>query len=123
MEQLMTEDKAALKELIKSIVKEALSSNGHIKQENYLLLELRHQRELMDRGFTEMSRRFEEMKADTDRRFEEMKQNTDKRFEEMKQNTDKRFEDMNKRLSGLTWLIGTSFGFLALLMSLFKFLG
>ena len=63
MEELMTADKQALKEFVQSIVNEALKSNGHPKEENYLLLELRHQRELMERGFTEMNRRFEEMKV------------------------------------------------------------
>lgn len=47
--------------------------------------ELKHQRELMLTGFTQMEKRFEQV----DRRFEQM----DKRFEQV----DKRFEQMDKR--------------------------
>ena len=43
----------------------------------------------------------------------------DKRFEAM----DKQFEDMNRRSTMLIWLISGLFGALALLISVFKFVG
>ncbi|MBF0605230.1 MAG: hypothetical protein HQL07_16260 [Nitrospirae bacterium] len=59
--------------------------------------ELRHQRELMQQGFSLMDKRFVEMREDMNKRFEAV----DKRFEAM----DKRFvemrEDMNKRFEAV----------------------
>lgn len=61
--------------------------------------ELKHQRELMLKGFEAMDKRFEAV---------------DKRFESMQQQMDKRFEDMNRRFDEMVrrqdmhfrWLIG-----------------
>ena len=59
--------------------------------------ELRHQRELMQEGFKQMDKRFEEMRLDMNKRFEAM----DKRFEEMRSDMNKRFEAVDKRFEEL----------------------
>jgi hypothetical protein len=82
--------------------------------------ELKAQRELMIRGFEQVDRRLEQV----DKRFEQV----DKRFEQV----DKRFDQINKRFEeqdarferrfrGQTWLIGTGFVLVSLLMSLYTF--
>ena len=70
--------------------------------------ELKAQRELMEARFEAM-----------DKRFEDLIQHMDKRFEAV----DKRFEDMNRRFTMLTWFISSLFGALAVLMTVFKFVG
>ena len=51
--------------------------------------ELKHQRELMIKGFEQMEKRFELMQTEMNKRFEQV----DKRFEQV----DKRFEQIDKR--------------------------
>ena len=55
--------------------------------------ELRHQRELMQEGFSRMDRRFEELREDMDRRFEQV----DRRFEELREDMNRRFEQVDQR--------------------------
>ena len=74
--------------------------------------ELKAQRELMEDRFEAM-----------DKRFEDLIHYMDKRFEDLIHYMDKRFEDMNRRFTMLTWLISSLFGALALLMTVFKFVG
>ena len=88
--------------------------------------ELKAQRELMedrfeamDKRFEAMDKRFEDLIHYMDKRFEAM----DKRFEDLIHYMDKRFEDMNRRFTMLTWLISCLFGALAVLMTVFKFVG
>ena len=47
--------------------------------------ELRHQRELMQEGFSRMDRRFEQV----DRRFEELREDMDRRFEQLTRRIDR----------------------------------
>jgi len=76
--------------------------------------ELKHQRELMMRGFEMMEKRFEQVdkrfeliSADMNSRFEQV----DKRFELMSADMNSRFEQMNRRLfQFMIW----SFGFSAI---------
>ena len=58
-------------------------------------LELKYQRDLIEKVLHQMDKRFEELREDMNRRFEQV----DKRFEELR-------EDMNKRFSQLFWFIG-----------------
>ena len=70
--------------------------------------ELKAQRELMEVRFEAVDRRFEAV---------------DRRFEDLIHYVDQRFGDMNRRFTRLTWLISTLFAALALLMTVFKFVG
>jgi len=56
--------------------------------------ELKHQRELMLTGFSQMEKRFEQMQVDMNKRFEQV----DKRFELMQIDMNKRFEQVDKQL-------------------------
>ena len=68
--------------------------------------ELRHQRELMQEGFSRMDRRFEELREDMDRRFEQV----DRRFEQVDQRfeqVDQRFEQITRRIDRfMIWSFG-----------------
>ena len=93
--------------------------------------ELKHQRELMIKGFAQaekrfeqVDKRFEESRQDmlarfeqvdkrfeqVDKRFEQIREDMNKRFEEMFRHTDKRFEDMHyaldRQVSSLRWALG-----------------
>ena len=84
--------------------------------------ELKAQRELMKARFEAIDRRFEAI----DRRFEAIDRRfeaIDRRFEDLIHYMDRRFEDINRRFSLLTWLISGLFGALALLITVFKFVG
>lgn len=81
---------------------------------------LKAQRELMLRGFEQVDKRFEQV----DRRFEQV----DRRFEQVDRRfelIEKRFEKLDarfeRRFRGQTWLIGTGFVLVSLLMSLYTF--
>ncbi len=67
------------------ILREPSSSDATTPSHDNHLLELRYQREILEKIMHQMDKRFEQM----DKRFEQM----DKRFEQM----DKRFEQMDKR--------------------------
>ena len=61
--------------------------------------ELRHQRELMQEGFSRMDRRFEQV----DRRFEQV----DRHFEELREDMDRRFEQITRRIDRfMIWSFG-----------------
>ncbi|MBK1736170.1 hypothetical protein CKO15_12985 [Halorhodospira abdelmalekii] len=72
---------------------------------------LKHQGELMERGFAQMEKRFEQVDKrfeQADKRFEAMQQQMDKRFEQvdnrfeaMQQQMDKRFEQVDKRFEAM----------------------
>ena len=87
--------------------------------------------EAMNQRFADLmhysDRRFEEMQKHADKRFEEMQKNTDKRFEEMQKNTDRRFADLmhyvDKRFSSLQWFMGVGMTLLAVLITIYRFLG
>ena len=70
--------------------------------------ELKAQRELMEVRFEAMDKRFEDLIHQMDQRFGAV---------------DKRFEEVNRRFTMLTWLISSLFGALALLITVFKFVG
>ncbi|MFK5947180.1 MAG: hypothetical protein QM500_00225 [Methylococcales bacterium] len=62
--------------------------------------ELKHQRELMITGFSQVDKKMDLMKQDMDKRFEQVDkrfEQVDKRLELMKQDTDKRFDQVDKR--------------------------
>lgn len=59
--------------------------------------ELKHQRELMHKGFERMDERFAALRTDTDKHFETLRLDMDKRFETQRAETDKRFEQVDKR--------------------------
>jgi gas vesicle protein len=107
---LTVEDKKELKEIVHDLV-EQYERNKFLKVEQEirdLLVELRHQREIMDIRFGEMHKRFEELREDMNKRFEQV---------------DKRFEDMNKRISQQTWFIGAGFILINGVVVLLKFFG
>ena len=90
--------------------------------------ELKHQRELMQQGFTLMDKRFEEMREDMNKRFEQVDkrfEQVDKRFEQV----DKRFEQVDKRFESLTqridrfmiWSFGMTISSTALIIAAMKF--
>ena len=95
--------------------------------------ELKAQRELMEARFEAMDKRFEDLIQHmdkrfeaVDKRFEDLIQHMDKRFEAVDKRfeaVDKRFEDMNRRFTMLTWFISSLFGALAVLMTVYKFVG
>ena len=65
---------------------------------------LKHQRELMQQGFAQTDKHFEQIRDDMNKRFEQVDrrfEQFDKRFEQMRGDMDKRFEqmrgDMDKR--------------------------
>ncbi len=63
--------------------------------------ELKHQRELIGRGFELMEKRFSQI----DKRFEELREDMNKRFEQVDkrfEQVDKRFEQVDKRFEALT---------------------
>jgi uncharacterized protein YpuA (DUF1002 family) len=110
---LTLEDKKELKEIVHDLV-EQYERNKFLKVEQEIrdiLLELKHQREIMDIRFGEMNKRFEQV----DKRFEQV----DKRFEQV----DKRFEDLNKRITQQTWFIGAGFILINAVVVLLKFFG
>ena len=97
-------------------------------------LELKYQRDLIEKVLHQMDKRFEELREDMNRRFEQVDkrfeqvdkrfeqvdkrfEQVDKRFEELREDMNRRFEqvdkrseelreDMNKRFSQLFWFIG-----------------
>ena len=86
----------------------------------------------MNKRFEAMDKRFEEMRSDMDRRFEEARSDsntrfemliasTDKRFEELRSDMNTRFEAMDKRFIFMQWMIVSGFGFIAFMMSFYKF--
>ena len=82
-----------------------------------VLQELRHQRELMQQMQQNMDKRFEAI----DKRFEENRYYMDKRFEDLMHHTDKRFEDMDKRFRLMQWTMVIGFSILSVMMTVFKF--
>jgi len=63
--------------------------------------ELKHQRELMLTGFSQMDKRFEQMREESNKRFEQIDkrfEQIDKRFEKMHSEVNKRFEQLDKQL-------------------------
>ena len=63
--------------------------------------ELKHQRELMLTGFSQMDKRFEQMREESNKRFEQIDkrfEQIDKRFEQMHSEVNKRFEQLDKQL-------------------------
>ena len=84
--------------------------------------ELKHQRELMIKGFETMDKRFEAV----DKRFELV----DKRFETMQGQMDKRFDESNKRFSQLThridhfmiWSLGIMISIASISVAVLKYL-
>ena len=93
-----------------------------------VLQELRHQRELMqqmqqnmDKRFEAIDKRFEQMQQNMDKRFEENRYYMDKRFEDLMHHTDKRFEDMDKRFRLMQWTMVIGFSILSVMMTVFKF--
>ena len=86
--------------------------------------ELRHQRELMLKGFEAADKQQQALREDMNKRFEAVDKRfeavdkrfeaMDKRFESVQQQMDKRFEDMNKRFDEMVrrqdlhfrWVIG-----------------
>ena len=107
-----------------------------------VLQELRHQRELMqqmqqnmdkrfeavDKRFEAVDKRFEQMQQNMDKRFEaidkrfeENRYYMDKRFEDLMHHTDKRFEDMDKRFRLMQWTMVIGFSILSVMMTVFKF--
>ena len=81
--------------------------------------ELKAQRELSEKRFAAVDKRFEDLYRYLETRFAGI----DKRFEAV----DKRFEDIlhyvDRRFNQLTWLISTMFIFLATLITVFRFRG
>ena len=68
----------------------------------------------LEEAMVSMDKRFELLIHQMDKRFEQV----DKRFEQM----DKRFEQVEKHLNRLFILIGAGFSFIALLITILKFL-
>ena len=58
--------------------------------------------EQVDKRFEQVDKRFEELREDMNRRFEQM----DKRFEELREDMNRRFEQVDKRFGQLFWFIG-----------------
>ena len=87
--------------------------------------ELKHQRELMQQGFTMMDKRFEQV----DKRFEAMQQNMDKRFEQvdkrfeaMQQNMNKWFETLTNRIdSFMKWSFGMTLTATGVIIAVLKY--
>ena len=66
--------------------------------------ELRHQRELMQKGFENTDKRFAELREDMDKRFAEQREDMEKRFEAVDRRfeaVDRRFEAMDQRFTEL----------------------
>ncbi len=70
--------------------------------------ELKHQRELMKEQFKLTEKRFEQV---------------DKRFEQMQGYMDKRFEDINTKFRMMFSFMSLGFTILAVMMTVFRFLG
>lgn len=75
--------------------------------------ELKHQRDLMIKGFDAMEKRFEQMEKrfeQVDKRFEQVDKRfelVDKRFEEMRKDMNTGFMEMNRRLDRfMYWTLG-----------------
>ncbi len=71
----------------------------------------KHQGELTARGFDLMEKRFEQV----DKRFEQV----DKRLEQH----DRRFESMDKKFNRITVMLTSGFAVLAVIISIYQFLG
>ena len=102
--------------------------------------ELKHQRELMIKGFAQaekrfeqVDKRFEESRQDmlarfeqVDKRFEQIREDMNKRFEEMFRHTDKRFEDMHyaldRQVSSLRWALGIITTLILAVVTAYKFI-
>ena len=72
-------------------------------------LELKYQRDLIEKVLHQMDKRFEELREDMNRRFEQVDkrfEQVDKRFEQVDKRFEELREDMNKRFSQLFWFIG-----------------
>lgn len=94
--------------------------------------ELKHQRELMLKGFEQMDRRLEEQKIYMEKRFEQVDRRLDeqrsymeKRFEQV----DKRFEQVDKRFDAITkrmdrfmiWSFGVTVSVAGVVIAVLKF--
>ena len=96
------------------------------------LLELRHQRELldklihqMDKRFDQVDKRFEREREETNRQFEREREERNKQFEQV----DKRFEQVDKQFEVAReeryrqskrnqWMIGIGFTMMTIIMSM-----
>jgi len=112
---LAQEDIEQIKELIKSSIQATPEvGNANVRYELDLRErtirveeELKHQRELMLSGFSQMEKRFEQvdkrfeqMHLDLNKRFEQVDkgfEQVDKQLERMRKDSDKRFEQIDKR--------------------------
>ena len=84
--------------------------------------QLKLQLHLMDKRFEQVDKRFEQV----DKRFEQVDkrfEQVDKRFEEMRQDTNARCEQVDSRFKQMFAYITTTFVLLAVLMSVYQFLG
>ena len=73
----------------------------------------------MDERFEAVDKRFEVMQRSMDERFKAMQHNMDKRFEAV----DKRFDDVNRRFDMQFRFTTIGFTLLAVLMTVYQFLG
>ena len=94
------------------ILREPSSSDATTPSHDNHLLELRYQREILEKIMHQMDKRFEQM----DKRFEQM----DKRFTEAREDANRRFaesrEETNRQIKYLQWMIGIGFGAVTTIM-------
>ena len=122
------------------ILREPSSSDATTPSHDNHLLELRYQREIlekimhqmdkrfeqMDKRFEQMDKRFEQMEKrfeQMDKRFEQMDkrfEQMDKRFAEAREDANRRFaesrEETNRQIKYLQWMIGIGFGAVTTIM-------
>jgi predicted nuclease with TOPRIM domain len=87
--------------------------------------ELKHQRELMLRGFENSEKRFEAQQEELNRRFDESNkrfEQMDKRFETLQIEMNRRFDELNRRMDRfMVWSFGTTVSVGGLVVALLKF--
>ena len=120
---LLKEDLLQIEELFEELITKkedsspSLSDREIFERRLNVELELKHQRDLiekllhqMDKRFGQMDKRFEEQREDINRRFEEQREDINRRFEEQREDINRRFEEQrkntDKRFTQLFWFIG-----------------
>ena len=97
----------------REVFERILNVELELKNQRDLIEKILHQIEKrfeqVDKRFEQVDKRFEELREDMNRRFEQVDkrfEQVDKRFEELREDMNRRFEQVDKRFGQLFWFIG-----------------
>lgn len=87
--------------------------------------ELKHHKELMQKGFEQSEKRFEQSEKrfeQSEKRFEQMQEQSEKRFNQMQGQSDQRFETLTRRIDRLIfWSLGLTISATSVILAFLKY--